>query len=223
MKTRILKRGKLAGGFSLLLALSLIASLALSAMVGAQPPPPDNNFYGTVSICSTLVDEGTVVSARIEDVEVATTTVFDGTGLGDGVYGVNPNTFEVPGLEGDLIEFYVLGRKAGGALHTGEFENRRIDLQVTEPELTVAASPPEGGSVDTDIDPPYACDDVVELTATPADDCWEFVNWTGDVADPDAAVTTVTMDDDQSVTANFVKIQYTLLFYMLMPWMKPKN
>ena len=210
MKTRILRRGKLAGGFSLLLTLSLIASLTVSAMVGAQPPPPDNNFWGTVSICSTLVDEGTVVTAKIDGIDVATTTVFDGTLAGDGVYGVNPNTFAIPGFENDLVEFFVLGRKAGEALHTGAFTIVNLDLQVTVPELTVAASPLEGGSVDTDADPPYACDDVVGLTAVPVDDCWEFVDWTGDVADPDSAVTTVTMDDDQSVTANFELIQYTL-------------
>jgi len=72
MKNWILKRGKLAGGLSLLLALSLTVSLVVSALA---VPLFDNVFWGTVSVCTTLVDEGTVVSARIEGVEVASTTV----------------------------------------------------------------------------------------------------------------------------------------------------
>ncbi|MBI4285758.1 MAG: leucine-rich repeat domain-containing protein, partial [Chloroflexi bacterium] len=48
----------------------------------------------------------------------------------------------------------------------------------------------------------YAAGTVVNITATP-DAGWQFVNWTGDVADPNAANTTVTMDADKTVTANF--------------------
>jgi hypothetical protein len=49
----------------------------------------------------------------------------------------------------------------------------------------------------------YPAGEVVDITAVPAED-WEFVNWTGDVADPELADTTVTMDADKEVTANFV-------------------
>jgi hypothetical protein len=47
---------------------------------------------------------------------------------------------------------------------------------------------------------------VVNITATP-DSGWEFDSWSGDVADPDDATTTVTMDSDKTVTANFVEVQ----------------
>jgi hypothetical protein len=44
---------------------------------------------------------------------------------------------------------------------------------------------------------------VVDISASPSTD-WKFVNWTGDsVADPNSANTTVTMDGNKSVTANF--------------------
>lgn len=46
--------------------------------------------------------------------------------------------------------------------------------------------------------------EVVTVTATP-DSGWNFVNWTGDVADPDSATTTVTIDSDKTITANFAQ------------------
>ncbi len=47
---------------------------------------------------------------------------------------------------------------------------------------------------------------VVTITATPAAG-YRFVSWTGDVADSTASTTTVTMDGDKTVTANFEEIQ----------------
>jgi len=74
-----------------------------------------------------------------------------------------------------------------------------------------------GGSVNTPGEGtfPYDCGSVVDLVAQ-ADACYEFVNWTGDVgtiADVNAATTTITMNDDYSITANFEEIssvQYDL-------------
>jgi len=51
---------------------------------------------------------------------------------------------------------------------------------------------------------PYDAGTVVNLVAT-ADTGYDFDGWTGDVADPSAASTTITMDADYSVTANFVE------------------
>ncbi|MEE9583632.1 MAG: fibronectin type III domain-containing protein, partial [Dehalococcoidales bacterium] len=51
---------------------------------------------------------------------------------------------------------------------------------------------------------------VVPITATPDAD-WRFVSWTGDVADPSSASTTVTVDADKTVTANFSPIGYMTL------------
>jgi len=56
---------------------------------------------------------------------------------------------------------------------------------------------------------PYDNGTVVNITAT-ADLYWYFVNWTGDVADPNSASTNVTMDADQIVTANFARVNYNL-------------
>jgi len=43
---------------------------------------------------------------------------------------------------------------------------------------------------------------VVSIEAT-TDTGWQFDSWTGDVSDTSSAVTTVTMDSDKTITANF--------------------
>ncbi|MBN1465107.1 hypothetical protein JXA02_05050, partial [candidate division KSB1 bacterium] len=55
----------------------------------------------------------------------------------------------------------------------------------------------------------YAANQVVSITANPAAG-YRFVNWSGAVAAPTSQSTTVTMNSDKSVTANFERIQYTL-------------
>ena len=57
---------------------------------------------------------------------------------------------------------------------------------------------------------PYDAGTVVDLVAV-ADECYEFVNWTGDtVADPNSATTTITMDGAKNVIANFALLSYDL-------------
>jgi uncharacterized repeat protein (TIGR02543 family) len=48
----------------------------------------------------------------------------------------------------------------------------------------------------------YSENTTVNLKAVP-DEGWRFAGWTGDVADADSEETSVTMDSDKSVTANF--------------------
>ena len=55
----------------------------------------------------------------------------------------------------------------------------------------------------------YAAGTIVPLTATPAEG-WEFLNWTGDdaddqaaITDPESATSAITMNDNHIVTANF--------------------
>jgi hypothetical protein len=74
--------------------------------------------------------------------------------------------------------------------------------------LTMAVNPAGGGTTD----PPYDEGTEVQVTALPADG-WQFVNWTGDVADVNSASTTVLMDGPKAATANFELIppvQHTL-------------
>ncbi|MEA1958680.1 MAG: cohesin domain-containing protein [Chloroflexota bacterium] len=60
---------------------------------------------------------------------------------------------------------------------------------------------------------PYAEGTQVAIVATP-DACYEFVNWTGDtgtIGDANDASTTITMNGDYSIQANFAIIQYSLV------------
>jgi hypothetical protein len=74
-----------------------------------------------------------------------------------------------------------------------------------KPLLTISST--AGGSVTTPGEGSfvYGYGTMVNLVATPASG-YRFVNWTGDVdtiADVNAATTTITMNDDYSITANF--------------------
>ncbi|MBN1560687.1 InlB B-repeat-containing protein [candidate division KSB1 bacterium] len=55
----------------------------------------------------------------------------------------------------------------------------------------------------------YPGNQVVTINATPATG-YRFVNWSGAVAAPASQSTTVTMNSDKTVTANFERLQYTL-------------
>ena len=78
------------------------------------------------------------------------------------------------------------------------------DGGTTQYTLTMAST--AGGSVTPAVGAhPYAAGTVVNLTATPDADYY-FVNWTGggtDIANANAATTTITMNADHTVTAHF--------------------
>ncbi len=87
---------------------------------------------------------------------------------------------------------------------------RCIPLVIKPPpptqSLTIQVSPAAGGTTTPAIgsyDEPDSS--VIVLTAMP-NPGYAFTNWTGTVADPTSASTTVTMDQVQTVTANFVAI-----------------
>ena len=81
--------------------------------------------------------------------------------------------------------------------------------------LSTSASPGGGGSVDADTEPNctgdvtrYVAGTQVQLTASPTQS-YTFDHWSGD-ASGSASPTTITMDGDRSVTANFNQTCYTL-------------
>jgi hypothetical protein len=72
-------------------------------------------------------------------------------------------------------------------------------------ELTISSA--SGGSVNTPGEGVFTYDEgtVVPLVATP-DDGYQFLSWTGDmahIADPSATSTTITMNGDYAILANF--------------------
>lgn len=86
--------------------------------------------------------------------------------------------------------------------------------EITEYSLTVSST--EGGDVTAPGEGvfTYHEGEVVSLMAV-AESGYGFASWAGDVssiADPHAAATTITMNDDYSVTANFYEIPTTYRF-----------
>ena len=77
-----------------------------------------------------------------------------------------------------------------------------------EYELTTSST--EGGDVVISGEGTYADGTIVTIEAV-ADECYEFVEWTGaEVADPYSPITTVTMDEAMSITAVFALLSYDL-------------
>jgi len=87
---------------------------------------------------------------------------------------------------------------------TGTVPVSVIDCSAPTYDLIMAVNPSGGGSTTPSVGGPYTYAEgtVVTITATTAEG-YHFVDWTGDVADPDSASTTVTMDANKTVTANF--------------------
>ena len=78
---------------------------------------------------------------------------------------------------------------------------QNFTVQAAQFMLTTAANPAIGGTV-TPPSGSYAANTVVSLTAKPSAG-YVFSNWTGSVANPSSASTSITMTGAQSVTANF--------------------
>jgi uncharacterized protein YkwD len=101
---------------------------------------------------------------------------------------------------GDDTVDYTL--KAGSSLNGYEFvPSTQYDLSISSTAGGSVTTPNEGTSV-------YEAGAVVSLVATPYSG-YQFINWTGDVgtiADINTASTTITINGDYSITANFEHI-----------------
>ena len=99
---------------------------------------------------------------------------------------------------------------------TANFE--LIPVVVVTYDLTMQVSPTGSGTTTPAVGahPGYADGTVVNITATPASG-YKFVKWTGDVAASDSASTTVTMNADKTVTANFEELTTHVPVIMSVP------
>ena len=199
---------KLAGAAGLLLALCLLMAGGVTPAYAIEPPPePPHNFYGTVTFEGDPVAEGTLVEAFVADVKEAETVVD-----AEGRYGYDP-LFKVPGTADATVTFRVgtVLANESATWESGKIEE--LDLTIGDPpvppevqyDLTIDST--TGGTVTTPGEGtfPYDAGTVVPLAASP-DDGYEFVDWTGDVgtiANGSAASTSITMNGNYAITANF--------------------
>ena len=143
--------------------------------------------------------------------------------------GVEPNEslgiiFSLSGSYADAIDELATGYLRIGlkvqSFAVGSSESF-VNSGPTAANRLLTTSSSAGGSVTTPGEPgPYTYNqgEVVTIEATPLLGYY-FVNWTGTgvdagkVANPNSPSTTITMDADYSVHANFATNQYTLLIY----------
>ncbi len=110
------------------------------------------------------------------------------------------------------------GDNSAPNLVTHDFEgNERIfnsfvdmgadEAQYTQTTYNLNIHSSGGGSVTTPGEGAftYDCGRAVYLAAAP-DDGYRFVSWTGDVADPNSMITTVIMESNKEITANFTTV-----------------
>ena len=150
---KIIKTKRLTRILGCLLALVLTLSLATPALAVPQIP---HQFWGQVTIGGQLATEGTVVSAEIDGLEYASTTV-DAQGRygylepgGTGIFRVPADDPDLSGKDGayagDLIEFYV----ADALATTFTFQiggHDLLNLTVTTETFTITATAGEGGTI----------------------------------------------------------------------------
>ena len=76
--------------------------------------------------------------------------------------------------------------------------------------LTLTIASTAGGSVTTPEEGTFTYDEGEEVNlVAEAEECYRFIEWTGDVdtiGNVNVAITTITMDDNYSITANFVAV-----------------
>ncbi|MEM7127256.1 MAG: Ig-like domain-containing protein [Chloroflexota bacterium] len=143
--------------------LSLLLLLSIGAVSHAAAPPLPARFYGTVQLDSTQAPLGATVSARINGVSYAETTLFLQNGASAfilDVPGDDPDTSAVEGGQlGDSVVFQIDGVQAdqSGTWQRGVVEER--NLTATAPPMPPVAN---DESIVTDEDMPIG----VLLTAT---------------------------------------------------------
>jgi uncharacterized repeat protein (TIGR02543 family) len=161
---------------------------------------------GIVYVGGVRAEDGTPVEARIDDQTVASfqTVTSDGR---QGYY-----ILRIDAEEGDEIAFFVDG-EAVKVLVEGETQTvMAFESGYHAADLIVGGSPPtvtltmavngNGQTVPAVGEHSYPEGSEVRIGAVP-DVGYQFDGWSGEVGDPNSPATRITLDSDQTVTANF--------------------
>jgi hypothetical protein len=190
--------------------LILLLALSLGNPVFAQAPGLGHAFSGTVKVDGEDAAIGTVITAHVDGTKYGSCTVNT-----PGFYGL---IVQNDITEGATIHFFVSGQEADQTFPFHDGWTTALNLTAPAPliKYDLSISSTAGGSV---IGPgvgdfTYGEGTVVDLLAT-ADAGYQFVTWTGNVNTIDdvlAAMTTITMQDNYSITANFEETSSTFPF-----------
>jgi uncharacterized repeat protein (TIGR02543 family) len=166
--------------------------------------------------CQVTMDEDRAVTAHFTEVTYELTIAVDPVGGGTTDPAVGDHTYPagtVVDIAATPATGYAFDYWSGDCTGTDPCqvtmdEDRAVTAHFTEVtyELTMAVDPVGAGTTDPAVgDHTYPAGTVVDITATPATG-YAFHYWMGDVADINLPSTTITMDEDKTVTAYFVDI-----------------
>lgn len=190
-----------------LLLLMLISFLLPQNVVYAVPPIAQQ-FYGNVTLDGSPAPDGTSITAEMN----GRTAGSDSTSGGS--YSLTIQTIEGD-QAGDSISFYVNGLSAGStSLNPGAITSRNLSATSPVPTFTLNVQRSGSGTVSPSLGShTYNENTTVNISASPSSG-WQFDSWSGDVSDPSDPTTTVVMNSNKTITANFIElppgVTYTL-------------
>lgn len=126
--------------------------------------------------------------------------------------------YDITDTEKTMYGYSSYGQTIKRTLHQDDIDGiSYIYPQYIQYTLTMAANPVGGGTTTPSVGSyNYDANTIVSITATPASG-YRFVNWTGDVANPNNASTTVTMNGNKTLMANFEVIPQYILTMAVSP------
>lgn len=188
--------------------------------------------YGTAATVNFTVDQPITLAAALEAISAGYTLTVESTAGGSvnvdpapdlpnnrytpgttvtlTAVSDNPALFQFAGWTGQNAADLSDSASATATITMNGDKVVRANFAGVTYALTVSVNPQAGGSV-TQLPLPdfanrYAANQEVSLQATAAEG-YEFSNWTGDVANANLAATTIVMNADKAVTANFTPIE----------------
>ncbi|MGB6873759.1 MAG: hypothetical protein WBE46_06450 [Dehalococcoidia bacterium] len=173
----------------------LILATLIAGMVGCFQPPPfyDLTIASTAGGSVTTPGEGTFTYVKGEMVNLVAEAEED---------------YRFANWTGDVSTIANANAATTTITMNGDYAIMANFEEIPEYDLTISST--EGGSVTTPGEGTFTYDEgtMVDLVAE-AEEGYHFANWTGEVDTIDninAAITTITMDGDYSITSNFVVV-----------------
>jgi len=157
-----------------LLLSTFLAVLVFGNIVLAQPIPP-HRFFGSVTWNGSPAPDGTTVVAKIDGLEVASTTTKDGK------YGYNP-VFYVDDDPGEEITFFVNGVDTGQSRYLCNGCSTKLNLAASGPSPPAPPSPPStpsgpGPSPSPPTEEPEEEEEGEEEIILPCEERWVCTDW----------------------------------------------